>query len=140
LNEIKYIVYKIYDSSFDQDILLNKIIPKHIITNILKYRLNVNNAILVALFLIPVIFSAILPASYPSIATQLYGPSAEGKTRDIANSNKIQHDINYDPGNHGKNGQCISYDYPEKSIVISCGSVHLTDIANQINEQNVIEK
>ena len=140
MNEIKYIVYKIYDSSCDQDILFNKIIPKHIITNILKYRIYVNNAILVASFLIFVIFSAIIPASYPSIATQLYGSNAEGKTTDIANGNNIQHDINYDLGNRGKNGQCISYDYSEKSIVISCDSVHLTDIANQINEQNVIKK
>jgi hypothetical protein len=67
----------------------------------------VNNAILVASFLIPVIFSAIIPASYQSIATQLYGSNAEGKTIDIANSNNIQHDINYDLGNRGKNGQCI---------------------------------
>ena len=97
--------------------------------------------VLVASFLlIPLIFNAVIPASYQSISTQLYGSDVESKTVAIENGNNIQRDISYDLGNCGKNGQCISYDHSKKSIVISCGSVHLTDIANQINEQDVIKK
>ena len=70
----------------------------------------------------------------------MYGSDAESKTIAIENGNNIQRDISYDLGNRGKNGQCISYDHSKKSIVISCGSVHLTDIAYQINEQDVIKK
>ena len=63
--------------------LFSKIIPKHIITNILNFRLYVNNAILIKSFVILGVSSAIIPASYPSIATQLYGFDVKGKTTDI---------------------------------------------------------
>ena len=118
-----------------------KFFQNHFITNSFKIQINVNSIVLVASFLlIPLISNAVIPASYQSIATQLYGSDAESKTVAIENGNNIQRDISYDLGNRGKNGQCISYDHSKKSIVISCGSVHLTDIANQINEQDVIKK
>jgi parallel beta-helix repeat protein len=133
--------YKNYDSSYDQDIFFNKTFPKPLYNQRFKIQINVNRIVLVASFLlIPLIFNAVIPASYQSISTQLYGSDAESKTVAIENGNNIQRDISYDLGNRGKNGQCISYDHSKRSIVILCGSVHLTDIANQINEQDVIKK
>ena len=82
----------------------------------------------------------ILHASYPFIPTQLYGFDVKGKTTDAANSNHSQLGTNYDISNKVNSNKCISYDKPERSILISCGLVHLTDIANQINEQNVLKK
>jgi poly(beta-D-mannuronate) C5 epimerase len=82
----------------------------------------------------------ILHASYPFIPTQLYGFDVKAKTTDAANSNHSQLGTNYDISNKVNSNKCISYDKPERSILISCGLVHLTDIANQINEQNVLKK
>ena len=103
-----------------------------------------NNQVFVASFLIPGIFSIIILASIPSISEiqSLYGSNAKdgiiaANTNDIHN---LHQDINHNNNNYAKNNECISYDASEKSIIISCGSVHLTDIANQINEQNVIKK
>jgi poly(beta-D-mannuronate) C5 epimerase len=82
----------------------------------------------------------ILHASYPFIPTQLYGFGVKGKTTDAANSNHSQLGTDYDISNKVNSNKCISYDKPERTILISCGLVHLTDIANQINEQNVLKK
>jgi mannuronan 5-epimerase len=100
----------------------------------------VNTYILIKSFLILGVSSVILHASYPFIPTQLYGFDVKGKTTDAANSNHSQLNTNYDISNKANSSKCISYDKPERSILISCGLVHLTDIANQINEQNVLKK
>lgn len=104
-----------------------------------------NNQVFVASFLIPGIFSIIILALYPSISEiqSLYGSNAKYSGIIAANTNDIHNlhqDINHNNTNYAKNDECISYDASEKSIIISCGSAHLTDIANQINGQNVIKK
>jgi parallel beta-helix repeat protein len=104
----------------------------------------VNNQVFVASFLIPGIFSIIILALYPSISEiqSLYGSNAKYSGIIAANTNDIHNlhqDINHNNTNYAKNNECISYDASEKSIIISCGSAHLTDIANQINGQNVTD-
>ena len=99
-----------------------------------------NTSFIIVSFLILGVFSAIIPASHSPISTQLYGYDAKGKTTSMANDNHNQLGTNYDISNQVNTDRCISYDKSERSILISCGLVHLTDIANQINEQNVIKK
>ncbi|HEY7573238.1 MAG TPA: right-handed parallel beta-helix repeat-containing protein [Nitrososphaeraceae archaeon] len=95
-----------------------------------------NTSFIIVSFLILGISGALIPASHPPISTQRYGYDVKGNTASIAN----QLGTNYDISNQANAGKCISYDKSERSILISCGLVHLTDIANQINEQNVIKK
>ena len=99
-----------------------------------------NKAILLASLLIFGILSVIVTSSYSSISTQFYRSDVEAKSIGSVDNNDSANDIDYDNSNSIKNSQCISYDSSEKSLVISCGSVHLTDIANRINEENVIKK
>ena len=81
------------------------------------------------------LFNKIIPECIISISK--YNGIIAANTNDIHN---LHQDVNHNNNNYAKNNECISYDASEKSIIISCGSVHLTHIANQINEQNVIKK